>query len=168
MELVAMTEEEKVDLRTYIEAIMNEREKSTDDRFKAIDDRFGASDVAVLAALVAKDKAVDAAFLAAREASAKSEEAQQIYNTGHNDLLRKMDEQYNHMMPREEVIARINAIDAKIEQGRAEIGSLRESRSQSQGTKENKSANAIYIIAGAGMFISILGVIVSVALHFIH
>jgi hypothetical protein len=163
-----MTEDETIHLRSYIEAIMNEREKSTEDRFKSVDDRFKASDVAVLAALVAKDKAVDAAFLAAREASAKTEEAQRVYNAGHNGLLQKMNEQYDHMMPRDEVIARINAIDAKIEQGRTEIGSLRESRSESKGTKDSKSENAVYVIAGTGIVISVISMILTVVFHFSH
>jgi hypothetical protein len=155
-----MTEDDKIDLRTYIEAIINERQKSTDDKFKA-------SDVAIAAALIAKDKAVEAAFLAAREASAKTEQAQNIYNNGHNDLLRKMNEQYNHMMPREEVITRINAIDEKIEQGRTEIISLREYRSQNKGTTEYKTQNAIYVIAYSGIFISLISVVVSIILHFL-
>jgi hypothetical protein len=165
MELPTMTEEE-INLRSYIEAIMHEREKATEDRFKSVDDRFKASDVAVLAALVAKDKAVDAAFLAAREASAKTEQAQRVYNEGHNGLIQKMNEQYDHMMPRDEVIARLGAIESKIEEGRREIQGLRETRSQGQGTKENKNANAVYIIAGSGIFISLISLIVSVILHF--
>jgi hypothetical protein len=171
-----MTEEE-INLRTYIEALLTGLEKRIDDRFESVDDKiealettvgdkFKASDVAVLAALVGKDKAVDAAFLAAREASAKTEEAQRVYNSGHNGLLQKMNEQYDHMMPRTEVIARLEAIEAKIEQGRGEIQSLRETRSQGQGSKDNKTANAFYVIAGCGMFISVVSVIVSVVLHF--
>jgi hypothetical protein len=160
-----MTEEE-INLRSHIEAIMNEREKSINDRFKSVDDRFKASDVAVLAALVAKDKAVDAAFLAAREASAKTEQAQRVYNEGHNGLIQKMNEQYDHMMPRDEVIARLGAIESKIEEGRREIQGLRETRSQGQGTKENKNTNMIYVIAFSGVAISIVSIIVTIVLHF--
>jgi hypothetical protein len=153
--------EETIDLRTHIEAIMNERDRSYDSRFRA-------SEIAVNAALAAQEKAVTAAFLASEKAIVKAEEAQREYNVGHNDLLHKMDDQYNVMMPREEALVRIGAIDAKIELGRTEIAGLRESRSESKGTKENKSENAIYVIAGTGIVISVISMILSVVFKFIH
>lgn len=154
-------EEKSIDLRTYIEAIINERDRSYDSRFRA-------SEIAVNAALAAQEKAVTAAFLASEKAIVKAEEAQREYNVAHNDLVRKMDDQYNAMLPREEGLVRIGAIDAKIEQGRTEISSLRESRSESKGTKDSKSENTVYVIAGTGILISVISMILSVVFHFSH
>lgn len=49
-----------------------------------------------------KDNAINIALQAAEKASLKTEQAQRDYNATHNDLLRKMDEQYKVMIPRAE------------------------------------------------------------------
>jgi hypothetical protein len=64
---------------------------------------------------------VGIAFTASEKAATKTEQAQDLYNKGHNDLLRKMDDQHKDTLPREEA-------NAKFESMAREIQSLRESR----------------------------------------
>lgn len=64
----------------------------------ALNDRV---DLSVLNAL----ERTSISFNASQRAIDKAEEAQKTYNTSHNDLARKMEEQYNHMLPRAEAQA---------------------------------------------------------------
>ncbi len=63
----------------------------------------------------AQERAVVAAFSAQKEAIQKAEAAQNSYNVGHNDLTRKMDSQYQQMLPRTEADNRFNSMSEKIE-----------------------------------------------------
>jgi|ERR1044071_6377604 hypothetical protein len=67
---------------------------------------FASQEKAVQAALAAQKELTNAAFASSEKAITKAEEAQKSYNATHNDLSRKMDEQYKEMMPRSESLAR--------------------------------------------------------------
>lgn len=89
-----------------IEAVMDERHERYGERAKAAEDRVGV------------------AFNAAKEASAKSDEAQKIYNEGHNDRL-----------PRLEAEGLFRSVRSEIDQVRKDVQGLRESRSQGTGER---------------------------------
>lgn len=118
----------EVSLKDYIERIMREQDRVNDIRFKA-------SETAVNAALAAQEKAVGAAFTASERAITKAEDAQKSYNANHNDLSRKMDEQYKQMIPRTEAIDKIEAVvkelTARADANREQIGLLREANTAS-------------------------------------
>lgn len=77
---------------------------------------------------------IKTAFASSEKAITKSEASQQVYNTGHNDLTRKMEAQYSMMVPREEARLKWDAVDK-------ELQSLRESRSGGQGEREASRLN---------------------------
>ncbi len=121
------------------------------DGFKALmeERRHGTA-----AALQALEKQMAASFLASEKAVLKAEASQTQYNVGHNDLTRKMDAQYKDMLPRTEGDARFKAMEEKlsehrkeidrvrdesrllVDNARAEIASLRESRSEGTGRRD--------------------------------
>jgi hypothetical protein len=91
-----------------------------DERDRLYKERDESRKTAVDAALqAAKEKTADA-FLASEKAIVKAEDAQKLYDQGHNDLLRKMDDQYRHMLPREEADAKFKSIEDKLEVMRTE------------------------------------------------
>lgn len=119
--------------------------------------RSDAAEKAVQAALAAQKELTNAAFASSEKAITKAEEAQKSYNQTHNDLSRKMDEQYKEMMPRSESLARHGANETRYQELKddfsklrvevkdglsqlrielmREIGGLRESRSEGTGEK---------------------------------
>lgn len=118
---------------------------------------FDSQKEAVQAALAAQKELTNAAFASSEKAITKAEEAQKSYNQTHNDLSRKMDEQYKEMMPRSESLARHGANEIRYQELKddfsklrvevkddfskmrielmKEIGGLRESRSEGAGEK---------------------------------
>lgn len=84
----------------------------------------------------AAEKQVGVAFTASEKAAAKTEQAQDVYNRGHNDLLRKMDDQHKDTLPREEANAKFDSIGKEI-QGLREFRSgdtvRRETRTEDRG-----------------------------------
>jgi hypothetical protein len=76
--------------------------------------RFTDSEKAAAVALTAVKDHTKSSFEASEKAIVKAEEAQKAYNTSHNDLARKMDEQSKATMPRSETEARFRALEEKI------------------------------------------------------
>ncbi len=76
------------------------------------------------AVLREKDKAIINALASAKEAASKTEQAQRDYNVTHNDLLRKMDQQYSNMVPRQEFMAYKESAEQaiKVEKSRGDRG----------------------------------------------
>ena len=60
--------------------------------------------------LAEKDKAINIALAAAKEASSKTEQAQRDYNSTHNDLMRKMDDRDKRFITRGELWAAVLTI----------------------------------------------------------
>lgn len=73
-------------------------------------------------ALTAQKEATTTAFITSEKAIEKAESAQKAYDMGHNDLLRKMDDQYGLMMPRQEMAARLSRQDEDIRTLREDRG----------------------------------------------
>jgi hypothetical protein len=67
-------------------------------------------------AKLANKNAVDAAFAAAKEAVAEAKRGQDAYNTQHNDLQRKQDDQRHEMITRTEADQRFRAVEEKFDQ----------------------------------------------------
>lgn len=122
-------------------------EKLVDERDRLYTTRFDSSETAVNTALASQKENTNNAFLASEKAIVKAEEAQKSYNQSHNDLSRKMEDQYKEMMPRHEIMQLLKAMDEKatLERTNADtryantvrdINSLRESRSHGSGQDE--------------------------------
>lgn len=140
--------------------------------------QFGAQEKAVSSALAAQKELTSAAFASSEKAITKAEEAQKSYNATHNDLSRKMDEQYKEMMPRSESLARHEANEKRLQELKddfsklriefkddlsklrmelmKEIGSLRESRSETGGQSQGKDKMWAYVVGAIGLLVLIL------------
>jgi hypothetical protein len=145
-----------------------------------ISQRFDAQEKAVQAALAAQKELTNAAFASSEKAITKAEEAQKSYNQTHNDLSRKMDEQYKEMMPRAESLARHASNEHRYQELKddfsklriefkddlsklrielmKEIGSLRESRSESSGDKSGRLSQRELI----GWIIGLLAAVIAI------
>jgi chromosome segregation ATPase len=153
-----------------------------------MEEQFGAQEKAVQAALAAQKELTASAFAASEKAITKAEEAQKSYNQTHNDLSRKMDEQYKEMMPRSESLARhasnelryqelkddFSKLRGEVKDGLSqlrielmkEIGGLRESRSEGTGEKGGRLSQQQFVVMIVGLVASLLligGVVVSIA-----
>lgn len=96
-----------------------------------------------------RDRRYEERFVSAKEAVAKAEAAQTAYNTQHNDLTRKMEQQRSEMVPRQEAEMRFKTVEEK-------IAGLRESRSESKGGKEQTNWLLTIAIGIAGLIIGYL------------
>jgi hypothetical protein len=73
--------------------------------------------------LAAQKELTNQAFVASRDAIVKAEESQRVYNATHNELSRKMESQYAHMIPRTEFERAFEGLDdlvRKLEGARSE------------------------------------------------
>ena len=86
-----------VGIREFVERVLHERHLLYEKQFEA-------AQTAVAAALAAQKEAIAAALTAQKEAVVKAENKQDSYNATHNDLVRQMGAQYEHMMPRTEAL----------------------------------------------------------------
>jgi hypothetical protein len=111
----ALHDRSLADLKELLKATLDERDKL----YKERDD---SRRTAVDAALTAVKEQTKASFEASEKAIVKAEEAQKAYNTSHNDLARKMDEQSKATMPRSETESRFHSLEEKITEIRTTIG----------------------------------------------
>ena len=138
-------------------------------------EQFEAQKEAVQAALAAQKEQTASSFAASEKAITKAEEAQKSYNQTHNELSRKMDEQYKTMMPREESLGRHAVHEVRYQELKEEsskqriefkedisklrielmkeIGGLRESRSEGTGEKGGRLSQQQFLV----MVLSIIG-----------
>jgi hypothetical protein len=166
----------EVTMREFLERVIDERDRLYDSRFRA-------AEIAVNAALAAQEKAVAAAFLASEKAIIKAEEAQKDYNTRSNEFRGQLDDQAKLLMQRSEALGLFKSSDDKIEAMRVffdsklesqrmaveksneglqkDIAGLRESRSESGGSKTGTRELMAYIIAASGIALALV-------FHFIH
>lgn len=140
--------------RIRIEALENlaaERDKWYSERDR---DRSASVDKALTAA---KEQTASS-FAASKEAILKAEEGQRSYNTSHNDLSRKMEEQYKSMLPRAEAFLKWDSSDKEISEARKEIAGLRESRSASGGHSMGEKAMWGYVVGAVGLILAVLSI----------
>jgi hypothetical protein len=133
-------------LKEHFTVLLKER----DDRYMAL---FKESKEAVAAALAAQKELTNAAFASSEKAIVKAEESQTVYNTGHNDLTRKMEGQYKEMIPRAEHEEVIKALENKISQ-------VQTTQSKTEG-KGLGAASVIAYIFGAAGFLAALVLLIS-------
>lgn len=122
-----------------------ERDRRYTERFSSLEanigDRFRASEIAVSAALSAQEKAVQAAFAAqeksttaafaaSEKAITKAEDAQRAYNERSNEFRAALDDSAKLQLSRTEADGRFKTLDDKMEEAKAQISSLRESRQE--------------------------------------
>lgn len=124
---------------------------------------FTASKDAVTSALAAQKELTNSAFNSSEKAIVKAEEAQKSYNTSHNDLARKMDEQNKATMPRTETENRFKAMEEKValltgsfSAGSGAQAAVREARGDSR-------ANLNALIAVISILIAVGGVVFGIA-----
>lgn len=149
-----------------------------DERDRLYDSRFRASEIAVQAALLAQKEAVANAFLASEKAIIKAEDAQREYNLRSNEFRGQLDDQAKLLMQRSEALGLLNASDNKLETMRLffdsklesqrqafeksnegllkEIAGLRESRSETTGTRVGSKEVIAYLFATAGIIFALI------------
>jgi hypothetical protein len=121
---------------------------------KRYTERFDSSEKAVAAALAAQKELTNAAFASSEKAIVKAEDSQRTYNQGHNDLSRKMEEQYKALVPISEHRADLNSVKSEVANDKVnmekrmdrmaeDIKFLRESRSGVEGKGTDKIVEAI-------------------------
>lgn len=98
---------DEVPIRSFLERVVDERDRQYDMRFRA-------AEIAVNAALAAQEKAVAAAFLASEKAIVKAEEAQKDYNIRSNEFRGQLDDQAKTLMPRQESSVLFKGIEDKV------------------------------------------------------
>jgi hypothetical protein len=107
-------------------------EKLAEERDKWYAERDRNGQTAVDKALAAVKEQTSSSFAASKEAILKAEDSQKSYNVGHNDLSRKMEDQYKQMVPYSEARLKWDSMDR-------EIAALREMRSNVTGKGEGIS-----------------------------
>jgi hypothetical protein len=174
-------DQNEVDLReffnTKIENVLT-LIRGNDENYKT---QFANAKESVTTALTAQEKAVAAAFLASEKAIVKAEDAQKDYNQRSNEFRGQLDDQAKTLMPRQETIGLLKAIDDKfafmqstfesrIEAQRVanekvfdaltkDIASLRESRSEGTGKSIGLRDFWGYLVALGGIATGILVII---------
>jgi hypothetical protein len=109
----------------YFERWLTDLEKFNEERDRRYGERHVANQTAVDAAFEASKEATATALAAQEKAVAKAESSQTVYNQGHNDLLRKMDDQHRETLPRLEADQRFKTLEDKIEDLRLTRENLR-------------------------------------------
>lgn len=160
-------------LKSYMDAILSERDRQYDTRFRA-------SEIAVNAALAAQEKAVAAAFLASEKAIVKAEDAQKDYNVRSNEFRGQLDDQAKTLMPRTETLGLFKNIDDKLvavqksfedkleairvsnekvfDSTTKEIAGLRESRSEISGKTGGLKDSWVILIGAVSLIVMILSI----------
>lgn len=130
-----------------------------DERQRYNDERARQQERAVDKALEAVETQTKLSLESQKEAAHKAEQSQRDYNVTHNDLLRRMDKQYEDTLSRREY-------NVAHENLREEIDGLRKELAKQSGEKEAKKTsadNAKWII---GLLVAILvAVIYHLATH---
>jgi hypothetical protein len=107
-------------------------------------------------ALTAAKEQTASSFAASKEAILKAEEAQRAYNTSHNDLARKMDEQGKATMPRTETESRFRTLEEKVNEVRTGVmvggGTLQGARA----VKDESRANIAVALSVLSLIAAIL------------
>jgi hypothetical protein len=112
---------------------------------------------AIRIALVSQKELLSQMHGASQEAIKKAEEGQLRYNQGHNDLSRKMEDQYKNMIPREEHLAVIQSLNEKIESIQKQIALITARMDELRG----KGAGAWQLVLIVIALITIAGFIIT-------
>jgi len=147
-----------------------------DERHQLYEERSTAAKEAVQAALVAQEKLVNAAFAASKEAILKAEESQKGVNERSNEFRGQLADQAGTLMPRKEAEASMSDLRDRLDRAyashtsalevvRAEVSSLKESRSEGSGRltqqQQGTATNQWAISALVGIAALVLGLLSS-------
>lgn len=143
-------------LREVLISKIDALKERMDDRDKVYRERDTDRKVAVDAALAAADRQTKASFEASEKAIVKAEEAQKAYNSAHNDLARKMDEQNKATMPRSETETRFSAIAEKVEEIRRTLAQGSGARDGGRMIKDETRGNIAIVVSVIGVLIALL------------
>jgi hypothetical protein len=142
----------------YLERLMLERDKRNDRLLDELDrryeQRFASTQQLRDAEIRSIRSSSDFMLSTFKEAISKAELQQNTWNVSHNDLVRKMEDQYQHMMPREEAMREFNNI-------KDSIGELRESRSEHYGKGAGLHAGWAYLMGGVILIATMVHLIIS-------
>lgn len=119
-----MSEAEQITLKKHFDELRLADKESIDRRFEEIFERFVQSEKAVASALVSQKELYQTVQASSDKAITKAESAQTQYNQGHNDLSRKMEDQYKMMLPRTEAQQNQQNTEEKLEAHRKELAIL--------------------------------------------
>jgi hypothetical protein len=107
-----------VSLQKYMETLVSEAGKRTDDRFdsaeKAVMAALATQEKALAAALVSADKLTSAAFVAAKEALAEAQTQLVAYKATANEWRGTLNDLISKIMPRPEIEATLIGLGARI------------------------------------------------------
>ena len=142
-------------LKDLLFAKMEASQNMLDERDKLYTERDNSRRTAVEAALTAVKEQTKASFDASEKAIVKAEESQKAYNTAHNDLARKMDEQNKATMPRLETQQRFSAIEEKIAAIMEIVNKGTAANRANRDNKDDSRANIALIIAGLSILATI-------------
>jgi predicted nucleic acid-binding Zn-ribbon protein len=137
-----------------------------DERDRLYKERDESRKTAVDAALAAAKEQNKQTFESSEKAIVKAEEGQRSYNTNHNDLAHKMDEQNKATMPRTETEARFHAMEEKISTLRDSVAAVGSSigtqvaaltgvQAGGKSMKDESRANIAIIIAFLGLALTL-------------
>jgi len=150
-----MRADHDVTLKELIESRLEGIEQLAAERDKSYTERDKDRQTSVDKALTAAKEQTASSFLASKEAILKAEEAQRAYNSSHNDLARKMDEQNKATMPRSETESRFQAMEEKITEIRTTLGAGQGLALGTKAVKDESRANlaivvslALFLLAG--------------------
>lgn len=177
------TSEFIIDMREFLERIIDEKDTLYDQRFRAseaaYDQRFRASEIAVQAALQAQKEAVSNTFIASEKAIIKAEVATEKRFESVNEFRATLSDLQLTYMSRLEASALFKATDEKLvvmqnnndarfealrqsieknsENINKDVSSLREYRSESSGKSSGANALWGYFVAGLGLLVGLAG-----------
>jgi phosphopantetheinyl transferase (holo-ACP synthase) len=179
--------DDAVSLREFLLQVIADNDRLYDSRFKAselaVNVALSAQKELTAAAFAAQKESTASAFAASEKAIVKAESAQQDYNSRSNEFRGQLDDQAKTLMPRNESVTLIRALEEKIVQlglthekdmtvMRTEIQALREFRSITSGKEaavrhdDSRSQWSIGIIVA--LAIGILDALATLALLLQH
>lgn len=129
------------DLIVNLQKVMDERDRRYEDRFTAMDEKTSL-------ALAGSEKAVS-----------KAETATEKRFDSVNEFRGTLNDQAATLLPRAEANARFDALDAKNEDMKAEISSLRDSRSTGEGKDKAGQHNITTIFSILAIAIAVVAIL---------
>lgn len=132
-----------VSLRDHLSLWIKRVEQSFADRLETVERVNTERDARYNERFMAAKTLVDQNSASSEKAILKAETAQRIYDSGHNDLLAKMDKQQQLSMPRGETEAKIAAVEARCAELRKEMEALRSSRDFTAGSTEGITTKGV-------------------------
>jgi phosphopantetheinyl transferase (holo-ACP synthase) len=151
-------------LRELMESRLDAMAKLAEERDKWYTDRDEDRQSSVDKALTAQKEQTASSFSASKEAILKAEEAQKSYNTTHNDLSRKLDEQNKMNMPRPEAQQRFDAQAKELAELKQAVGIGGGIMQGGKLVKDESRSNIALGVSIVGALIAAATVIVSVVL----